>query len=267
MRGYAVGGRGAGVVLLHSSLSSRAQWKRLAAELERGYRVLTLDLLGYGEAPEVADPDAYTLRDETARILALAEAAFGHCARFHVVGHSYGGLAALAFAREHPARVAGLAVYEPVCFNLAAAGDPDLGFLRQVAATVAMHVRAGRLIEAAGLFVDYWNGPGAFGLLPPAAQARMVQGIAKVPLDFQAAFLEPRLAHAYSGIAAPTLLMGGTQSPRLTRGMLTTLANAIPRAALSLVEGGHMAPVTAPDHFNLMIGSFLDWTAPVAKAA
>jgi len=259
--------RGPGVVLLHSSLSSRQQWTRLAPELERAYDVLAVDMLGYGDAPAVANPEAYSLLEETAHVLALADERFGRGARFHLVGHSYGGLAALALAREHPGRVAGLAVYEPVCFNLATAGDPDLALLRQVAATVAMHVRAGRLYEAAQLFFDYWSGPNAFRLLPPAVQARLVQAIPKVPLDFQAAFLEPRVARAYAAITAPTLLMGGTQSPRLMRGMLRTLAIAIPNAALAWVEGGHMAPVTQPEQFNLMLGSFLDWTAPVAKAA
>ena len=267
MRGCQSSGRGAGVVLLHSSLSTGAQWKRLAEQISPSYHVLALDLLGCGAAPAVADPEGYSLRDESARILELADAWFGVGARFHLVGHSYGGLAALALARENPARVAGLAVYEPVCFNLAGAGAPDLAFLRRTAATVAMHVRAGRLIEATGLFFDYWNGPGAFRLLPPAAQARCVQGIAKVPLDFQAAFQEPNLAQDYASISAPTLLMGGTQSPRLTRGLLRTLAGAIPNAALAWVEGGHMAPLSAPGQVNLLLGSFLDWTAPTARAA
>lgn len=259
--------RGPGVVLLHSSLSSRQQWKRLALELERAYDVLAVDLLGYGDAPAVANPEAYSLREESAHVLALANERFGHGARFHLVGHSYGGLAALALAREHPGRIAGLAAYEPVCFNLGAAGDPDLALLRQVAATVAMHARAGRLLEATGLFFDYWNGPNAFRLLPLAAQERLAQDIAKVPLDFQAAFLEPRIARAYASITAPTLLMGGMQSPRLTRSLLKTLAHAIPHAALAWVEGGHMAPLTQPEQFNLMLGSFLEWTAPVAQAA
>jgi pimeloyl-ACP methyl ester carboxylesterase len=259
--------RGPAVLLLHSSLSTGRQWRGLATALEHSYDVLAADLLGYGEAPPVADPEGYSLGDETAHLLALADARFGRGAKFHVVGHSYGGLAALALAREQPARVSGLAVYEPVCFNLASDGDPDLGLLRRVAANVAMLVRSGRLAEATGLFFDYWNGPGEFKQLPVAAKARFIAGIAKVPLDFQAAFLEPRVARAYAAITAPTLLMGGTQSPRLTRNLLKRLSNAMPNAALAWVEGGHMAPVAAPGQFNLMLGSFLDWTAPTARAA
>lgn len=259
--------RGPGVLLLHSSLSSGRQWHQLALALAQRYDVLAADLLGYGDAPAVANPESYSLGDETTRLLALADARFGRGARFHVLGHSYGGIAALSLARMCPARVAGLAVYEPVCFNLADAGDPDLGLLRRVAANVAMLVRAGRLAEATGLFFDYWNGPGAFKLLPAAAKARFIASIAKVPLDFQAAFQEPRVARAYAGITAPALLMGGTQSPRLTRNMLKTLAGALPNAALAWVEGGHMAPVTNPGQVNLMLGSFLDWTAPTAQAA
>lgn len=258
---------GPGVLLLHSSLSSGRQWRGLADAIGRDYDVLAADLLGYGAAPAVADPKGYSLRDETARLLALADARFGHGARFHVVGHSFGGLAALALARDYPARIAGLSVYEPVCFNLVDPADADVALLRRTAAAVAMQVHAGRQREATSLFYDYWSGPGAFQRLAPAAQAKFVASIAKVPLDFQAAFLEPRLARAYAGIGAPTLLLGGTQSPRLTRGILRLLAGAMPNAALAWLDGGHMAPVNDPEQFNLMLGSFLAWTAPTARAA
>jgi pimeloyl-ACP methyl ester carboxylesterase len=258
---------GAGVVLLHSSLSSRAQWKLLAAQLERNHPVLAVDLLGYGDAPVVTEPEAYGLRDETSRVLELADAAFGRGARFHLVGHSYGGLAALALAREHSARIASLAVYEPVAFSIVSPEDPELLALRRMAAKVGEQVHAGRLPQATATFFDYWNGTGAFRRLPPAVQGRLAQDIAKVPLDFQATFREPRVARAYCGIDAPTLLMGGTQSPRLTRDILQLLSHAMPNAALAWVKGGHMSPVISPEQFNLVLGSFLDWSAPEAKAA
>ena len=259
--------QGPGVVLLHSSLSSRHQWKRLAGALGSRYDVLAPDLLGYADAPAVADAEGYEVRDEAVRVLALADERFGRGARFHLVGHSYGGLVALALARKHPERVAGLALYEPVCFNLASAGDPDLAQFQQMADAVSLHVRAARLTEATVLFFDYWNGPGAFRRLPEAAQARLVPAIVKLPLEFQGAFREPRLARAYAGIVAPALLMGGMHSPRLTRGLLRSLATALPNAALAWLDGGHMAPVTQPEQFDLMLGSFLDWTAPTARAA
>jgi len=267
MRDAHAQGRGGGVVLLHSSLSSRAQWKALVPRLERGYRVLAVDLLGYGEAPPAGDAARYRVGDEAARVLELADAAFGRGAPFHLVGHSYGGLAALHLARENPGRVSGLAVFEPVCFNLAGAADPDLALLRQVASAVSMHVRAGRPLEATRLFYDYWNGPHAFSQVPAAAQNRLTAAIAKVPLEFQAAFGETHDPADYGAIEAPTLLMGGTQSPRLTRRILESLARAMPGAALAWVDGGHMAPLAQPDQFHLMLGAFLDWTAPLAKAA
>jgi pimeloyl-ACP methyl ester carboxylesterase len=267
MRGAEATGHGRGVVLLHSSLSSRAQWKRLVPQLERGHRVLAVDLLGYGEAPAVADAARYRVADEAARVLELADAAFGRGAPFHLVGHSYGGLAALRLAREHPGRVSGLALFEPVSFNLVPARDPDLRLLRQVAGAVGMHVRAGRHFEATRLFYDYWNGPHAFSQVPAAAQGRLMSAIAKVPLEFEAAFREAADPAHYAAITAPTLLMGGTQSPRLTRLIVETLARAIPGAALSWVEGGHMAPLAQPEQFHLMLGAFLDWTAPLPKAA
>lgn len=255
-----------GVVLLYSSLSSRHQWKRLAGELERGYDVLAPDLLGYADAP-AADAQRYVLEDEVALVLRLADERFGAGASFHLAGHSYGGLAALALARANPGRIASLAVYEPVCFNLVAADDPDLAQFRAMAQDVTSLVGAARLPEATQRFFDYWNGSGAFRALPAAAQARLVPAIAKLPLEFRGAFAQPRLARAYAGIEAPTLLMGGAKSPRLTRGILRTLSNTLPNAALAWLDGGHMAPVTQPEEFNATFAAFLRWNAPAAQAA
>ena len=42
-------GRGRAVVLLHSSMSSKNQWRALEHELRARYRVISIDLLGYGE--------------------------------------------------------------------------------------------------------------------------------------------------------------------------------------------------------------------------
>ena len=39
------------IVLLHSSMSSKAQWATLVEQLTPDFRCIPLDLLGYGTAP------------------------------------------------------------------------------------------------------------------------------------------------------------------------------------------------------------------------
>ena len=53
------------VVMLHSSVSSKkAPWLKLCESLRGDYRVLAVDLYGYGDAGYPSAPDQFTLLDE-----------------------------------------------------------------------------------------------------------------------------------------------------------------------------------------------------------
>jgi pimeloyl-ACP methyl ester carboxylesterase len=106
------GGRGKVIVLLHGFLASSAYWNRLQPLLTTaGYRVITMDLLGFGRAPK-PKTSKYAYKDHLRHIeqslkrLDISEPAI-------VVGHSMGALIALRFARAHPERVSSLVLLHP----------------------------------------------------------------------------------------------------------------------------------------------------------
>ena len=55
-------GVGEAVVLLHASAASRRQWKRLREEIGGRYRLIALDLHGYGETRFPQDENGLPLR-------------------------------------------------------------------------------------------------------------------------------------------------------------------------------------------------------------
>lgn len=269
MPGYSVAGTGPGILLLHSSMSSRGQWRSLAAELARDHTVVAVDLYGCGEAPmplrAVGERAEFSLADEAARLTRIADTCFGKGAPFLLAGHSYGGAAALHIARACPARITGLVAYEPVCFNLLDEED-SRDLIGRVTRGLRAHVAAGRMREGARLFFDFWNGPDAFQALPEAVQERFAAVAPKVVLDFQALALEPMAPRAYQCIEAPVLLLGGTRSFRATRRILERLVPAMPNAALRWMEGDHMAPVTDPQRINPVIARFARAVRPCEEA-
>jgi pimeloyl-ACP methyl ester carboxylesterase len=255
------------VVLLHCSMSTGAQWRGLAARLDaRDHRVLAPDLLGYGGAPGAREA-GFSAVQEADRVAACADAAFGRGAPFHLVGHSYGGMVALHLARALPRRVASVVAYEPVCFNLLGREDPDHRNVRVLASTISLLVRAGRPFDASRRFYDFWNGDGAFGALPLAVQQRLEAAVAKVALDFAAAFAEPLGAAAYGTIEAPALVIAGTRSRPAMLRIVLELAQAMPRASLRQLQGTHMAPVTDPEPFNALVEDFLAARASRSRLA
>src|SRR5947207_2311676 len=186
--GYFVVGTGDPVVMLHSSLGSKSQWTALAAQLSSRFRVIALDLCGYGDNPAPSTAATFTLDDEVRLITAHIERLVAPHVRVHVVGHSYGGLVALRFAQCHGDRVASLSLYEPVAFRLLDDHDTALLDVARLAEGVAGLLAAGHRHDAAEAFVDLWSGNGSYARLPVAAQTGIAHRIDKVPLDFQAAW-------------------------------------------------------------------------------
>ena len=101
------GGSGDPVVLLHGYPGNHRSWEDVTPQLvSAGYRVLALDQRGYSPGARPRGRRAYTLRNTTGDLLALADAVGAD--RFHVVGHDWGGTVAWAAAAWHPERLASM---------------------------------------------------------------------------------------------------------------------------------------------------------------
>ena len=114
-------GSGSTVVCVHSSASSSSQWRTLMGSLSNRFRVVAMDLYGYGKSPAWPGEHVLRLDDEIALMAPILETA----GKFHLVGHSYGGLVALKLALNDASRIASLTLYEPTCFFLLIANGPE----------------------------------------------------------------------------------------------------------------------------------------------
>ena len=252
-QGYVTAGDGNPVLMLHSSLASKSQWAGLAGRLAARYRTIAVDLCGYGDNVLPGNRTTFALDDEVRRVAALLDRLVPPQVPLHVVGHSYGGAVAMRLAQLNRARVASVALYEPVAFAvLDAAERADV---ERLAEHVARHVEEGRIFDAARAFVDFWSGDGSFARLRLPAQAKMAARIAKVPLDFRAACGGPLDAGA---IGAPTLLLGGTRSPAVAQRIVATLTRTLPRVRTGWLDAGHMGPLTHAGAVDPLFEAFID---------
>ncbi|MFO1541354.1 MAG: alpha/beta fold hydrolase, partial [Chloroflexota bacterium] len=127
------------VVLLHATLGAADALLRLAGELAPDARPLLLDRRGTPASP-LAVPGPVAVARHVADVRDLLDAS-GE-ARAVLLGHSFGGVVALAFAAAFPDRVAAVLAWEPPWLTLA---DPaDRARLLAVAPAVASaHARDG----------------------------------------------------------------------------------------------------------------------------
>jgi len=245
------------VVMLHASLSCRSQWDPLARKLAPRFHPLGLDLVGYGGDALPPPGPSFTIDDEVRHVQTRITASIG-ARRYHLVGHSYGGLVALRLAQRYPAQVVSLSVYEPVAFRLLPDEDPGHASVRDIALRVQRHIGAGHNVDAAQAFVDYWNGGGYFASLPAPTRHAIARRAAKVVLDFQASQRWPAHTSELRAIAAPTLVLVGNEGQAVTQRIAGRIASAIGDCRLRACNAGHLGPIAAPAIVNPWIEAFVD---------
>jgi len=95
------------VLALHGGPGAHHRYLLPLADLvARGYRVVFMDQLGCGRSERSPDPSVYTLEHNVEEVEGVREAL--GLGNVHLLGSSYGGLLALAYALQHPAHLQSL---------------------------------------------------------------------------------------------------------------------------------------------------------------
>ncbi|WP_244649847.1 alpha/beta fold hydrolase [Sphingomonas sp. CFBP 13706] len=265
---YLERGTGPAIVMIHGLGGQMRNFGyALLDRLSADHRVILIDRPGSGYSAPIAQAN---IRAQAAHVAAFITAM--GLDRPLVVGHSLGGAIALALALDHPQQVGGLALIAPLTQPLAT--------VPQIVATRAIGTRAMRSALA-------WTVATPAALLARPSGARMVFAPDPVPDDFAtrgggaligrpsafagaAADLAaananlPAMVARYPSLSVPTAILFGRDDAVLDplahgRG----LANACPAAALTLVAGGHMIPVTRPDDVAAWLSTLTKPGAPV----
>jgi pimeloyl-ACP methyl ester carboxylesterase len=114
------------VVFVHSLAGNTRQWKRQLEHLRRDLRAVAFDLRGHGRSEPAAD-GRYSVSDMASDIAVVVDSL--SLERFVLVGHSMGAGAALVYAGDHPDRVAGLLLVDPIGDGKQIPAEAKTGFL------------------------------------------------------------------------------------------------------------------------------------------
>lgn len=226
-------GYGEPLVLLHGVTESRDSWHEagyVEQFLQRKRRLILVDCRGHGRSGKPHDPSAYSGRKRAADIAAVLDHA--GIRRTALMGHSMGGVVALAAALYHPDRVSALVVNgahpfaeELTPFRAALKDNFEawLAFLKQLAPDLSQDAR--RRIRANDL---------------AAVQA----SLAKDRPDFSAGF---------AGFTIPVLAISGTLDPR---------CESVRKFAE--MTGGEFLPLAGKNHVTAFLDP--DTTVPAVDA-
>jgi len=103
-------------VLLHGFLSSSRYWSKLRPLLLRdGYRIITIDLLGFGRAPKPQLAD-YSY-EEHSKYIEAALRSLAIVQPFVIIGHSMGALLAARYSIRHPDTITAAILLHPPLYK------------------------------------------------------------------------------------------------------------------------------------------------------
>jgi pimeloyl-ACP methyl ester carboxylesterase len=256
-------GAGPGVVCLHSNASSSSQWRALIDKLEPRHHMLAPDGYGAGKGPPWPAGRGVSLHDEAALVAPVrARAGAPHA----LVGHSHGGAVALVAALQSPQAVSALVLYEPTLFALVdaeRAPPNDADGIRAAVNRAEAALQAGDHSAAAGHFIDYWMGAGAWAATPAARRGPIEAAIVNVRGWADALTREPTPLAAFAALTMPVLLLCGSESPASALAVVRVLATVLPQVEVRQLEGlGHMGPITHAERVNDQIAAFLERHRP-----
>ena len=245
------------IILVHGAASSPHALGRLAGRLAAdGWRVLVPALDGYGTT-RMHGPGDPVARN-TAMLLGVRAGITAR--RVAVIGHSMGGLVALAALRAGMAAAAAM-VWEPVAFGALDVTDPAQrdarDWDRAVVASMAAHMAYGDAEAGVAAFIEAWNDQ-AWADIPPAVRAGLVAIGPRLAADVVAVSRDVTPAASYAAITIPILVLCGSRSPPAAQMICQRLAAVLPAATLVALEGlGHMAPVMQPGAVHACMQQYL----------
>jgi pimeloyl-ACP methyl ester carboxylesterase len=259
---YDEAGAGPTVVLVPGSCSTGAAWRPVMAQWKDKYRVVTTSLLGYGGTQErrsVADTDMAHEAEALEAVIRRAGCAV------HLVGHSFGGLTALAVAMRDRVPLLSLTIAEaPAPEILRHMGEQRLyQAFRTMSDAYSSAYQAG---DSAAIerMIDFYGGVGTFAGWPPRVRDYASQTTPANLLDWATAYGFELTPELLAPLRIPTLVLWGEASQPAVIRANRLLGHYIPNAATAAISGA--AHFMIATHAGEVAGMIAQHTARAERA-
>ena len=232
---YDEAGAGPTVVLVPGSCSTGSAWRPVMAQWKNNYRVVTTSLLGYGGTQErrsVADTDIAHEAEALEAVIRRAGCPV------HLVGHSFGGLSAVAVALRGRVPLLSLTIAEAPAPEILR----HMGEYRHYLAFRTMseaYFSAYQAGDNAAIeqMIDFYGGVGTFASWPPRVRDYASQTTPVNLLDWQSAYGFDLTPGLLATVRIPTLVLWGEASHPAAQRANQLLGQLMPNAKVAEIAG------------------------------
>jgi pimeloyl-ACP methyl ester carboxylesterase len=246
---YSDDGQGIPLVLLHAFAADRALWRPQIQALSPRYRVIAMDLRGFGSSGSTnggaVDVDRHA--DDVAALLAHLKI------RSAVVGGiSLGGYVSLAFAQRHPHLLRGL-----LLANTRAGADTDAA--RAGRRTLAQSLRQQGSTAVAAFYGDKLFGPTMDEETRRTIRAMLLRQNAQGMISALLGMAQrPDRSNFLGRIGVPTLIVSGTADALIPSTESRYMHDRIRGSVfVDIPDAGHLSNMDKPAAFNRALEQFM----------
>lgn len=268
---YRTSGTGDPVVLLHGNPTSSYLWRAIIGYLDGLGRCVAPDLVGMGRSgPAHGRHAGYRYIDHRRHLDRLFDL-LAITDRVTLVGHDWGGVLAIDWARRHADRVRGIAYLETLVAPVTWAGEnaPDPAVFRRLRSP-----EGESMVIEHNFFVEAVLPAGTMRTLSPAEMAMYrtpylepgerrrptLTWAREIPIDGEPADVHDIVSANAAWMAAspvPKLFLNGDPGALLT-GPLRDLCRTWPNQTEVTVPGLHFLPEDSPDLIGRAIAGWLE---------
>ncbi|WP_163930790.1 alpha/beta fold hydrolase [Paraferrimonas sp. SM1919] len=237
-------GTGPTIVFIHGSFATTSTWKRMVAQLSQSHHCICIKLPGHGGLADPTDFDKPTVETELRLIEQIIAAKT--TGPIQLVGHSYGGVVALALALKGTVTITQMTLFEPVCTWVFNAVDDQLmhnhveHFVKEY-----KHAAANDKPDVCGDVIDFWGGTNSYAPLPDFVKEIMNKGVNNNLRHWQICSNSQYCQNDLNRLMTPTQLVCGSGSNQVAKAIVKHLRQQLPISQLDIIEGASHFLVTS----------------------
>jgi pimeloyl-ACP methyl ester carboxylesterase len=241
---YDESGAGPTIVLVPGSCSTGVAWRPIISQWKDGFRCVTTSLLGYGGTAERRTNLDVDISHEAAILEAVIRRA---ASPVHLVGHSFGGLTALAVAIRNKVPLLSLSILEARAPEILRHMGEHRHYdaFREMTDTYFSAFHAGEK-TAIEQMIDFYGGAGTFGGWPERVRDYAVATTPVNILDWRTAYGFLPTSAALASIDVPTLVLWGLKSHPAIQRANELLAKFTAAKIVMISQAAHFMISTHP---------------------